>query len=197
MRRQQPGRLENDRGGAVRGKHVLYFALQPPTEVAERVATLLAGFRVKHRFTAKPTPSERLHVSLNYVGDFKYPPGPVIEKAMAAVADVAARRFVVAFNRMGTWSAGDGERPIVLWGDDGVIGVNALYSTIHRALVRQGMAPRREAEIAPHMTLLRDRAEMPEALIEPVVWRADDFVLVHAIHGEGRHDVLGRFPLSG
>jgi 2'-5' RNA ligase len=181
----------------VSGKHVLYFALQPPVETAERVGELLDGLRGRHRLTAKPTPPERLHVSLNNVGDFKRPPGPVIDKALEAAANVSARRFVVEFNRMGTWSPGDGERPIVLWGDEGVIGVSALYSTIHRALVRPGMVTRREKEISPHMTLLRDRTEMPETFIEPVRWRVDEFVLIHSIHGEGRHEVLGRFPLSG
>jgi len=181
----------------VRGKHVLYFALQPPPEAAELALALANAARAKHRLSAKPGLPGRLHVSLNNVGDFKRPPGPVIDKAVEAAETVSARPFVVELNRIGSWGAGDGQRPVVLWGDEGVIGVSALYSTIHKAMRRLDMAPRREAEIAPHMTLLRDAGEVPETLIEPLRWRVEDFVLIHAVHGEGRYDVVGRFPLNG
>lgn len=181
----------------VPGKHVLYFALQPPPEVQAQALALANIARAKHRLSAKPVLPDRLHVSLNSVGAFKRPPGPVVAKALEAVEAVVVRPFVVQFNRMGSWGVGDGERPIVLWGDEGVIGVNALYSTIHKAMRRLDMAPRREAEIAPHMTLLRDKAEMPETFIEPVSWTAEEFVLIHAVHGEGRFDVVGRVPLNG
>ena len=184
----------SDRVGA--GKHVLYFALQPPAEVAERTHALLDSARRQHGLSARSVPTGRLHVSLNNVGSFKRPPGPVIDKAKDAAETVSARPFVVAFNRIGTWTAGD-EPCVVLWGDDGVIGVNMLYSTIHRALVRPGMVPRREAEIAPHLTLARDKATVPETIIEPVSWTVDAFVLIHAVHGEGRFEVVGHWPLGG
>lgn len=180
----------------VPGKHVLYFALQPPPEAAAQALALANAVRAKHRLSGKPGLPARLHVSLNHVGVFKRPPGPVVGKALEAVQTVSARPFVVQFNRMGSWGV-DAERPIVLWGDEGVIGVNALYSTIHKAMRRLEMAPRREAEIAPHMTLLRDKAEIPETFIEPVSWTVEEFVLIHAVHGEGRFDVVGRVPLNG
>lgn len=180
----------------VRGKHVVYFALQPPPEAAAQALARLEAARVKHRLSAKPVPSARLHVSLNPIGEFKRPPTPVFEKALEAVAAVEARPFVVAFNRLGTWPSGD-PPPLVLWGDEGVIGVTALYSAIQRALRRRDMAPRREVEIVPHVTLAYDRAEVPETVVEPVAWTVTEFVLIHAVHGEGRYDVAGRIPLSG
>jgi 2'-5' RNA ligase len=178
------------------GRHVLYFALQPPPEAAAQALALADAARAKHRLSAKPVPPARLHVSLNWVGEFKRPPGPVIDKALEAAANVSARPFVVAFNRMVTWSKKD-PPPVVLWGDEGVIGVNALYSTIHRALVKPGMVPRREAPIEPHMTLIYDKAQVPETFVEPVSWRVDEFALIYAVHGEGRYEVAGRFPLNG
>lgn len=181
----------------VPGKHVVYFALQPPPEAAAQAMALANAARAKHRLAGKPALPARLHVSLNHVGDFKRPPGPVVDKAIETVETVSARPFVVQFNRMGSWGKGGGERPVVLWGDEGVIGVNAHYSTIHRALRRLDMAPRPEVEIAPHMTLLRDKVEVSETFIEPVSWRVEAFVLVHAVHGEGRHDIVWRFPLVG
>jgi RNA 2',3'-cyclic 3'-phosphodiesterase len=109
---------------------------------------------------------------------------------------VAVRPFDISFNRIGTWEAGKPPWPLVLWGDEGVIGVEALYTAIHRAMVRPGMAPRREPAFTPHLTLLRDPAAVREAPIDPVRWTVREFVLLQTVSGE-RQDVLGRFPLSG
>ena len=47
------------------------------------------------------------------------------------------------------------------------------------------------------MTLLHDAAEIDPAVVEPVSWRATEFILIHAVHGEGKFEVAGRVPLSG
>lgn len=181
---------------AIPGKHVLYLALQPTAEAADAAAARLEAARGQHRLTAKPVAAGRLHVSLYNLGAFKRPPGPVLDKALDVVRKVAVQPFTIALNRLGTWGRGDGERPVVLWGDEGVIGVHALYHALHHELVRAGMASRRDPPFEPHMTLLYDRAEAPETFVEPVVWRVEDFVLIHAVHGEGRFQVVERFPLE-
>lgn len=173
-------------------KHVLYFALQPPPEIAAQALDRLTGRGV----TARAVAAARLHVSLNFVGEFKRPPGPVIDKACEAVEEVFVRRFAVSFNRLATWRSGEAPWPVVLCGDEGVIGVEGLYGALHRALAKATMVPRREAEITPHMTLAHDRAVVDETFVDPVAWRADDFVLIHAVHGEGRFEVVGRWPLQ-
>ena len=177
-------------------KHVLYFALQPPPEAAVRVLALAEDARRQHRLTAKPMAAGRLHVPLNSVGEFKRPPTPVIAKALEAVQDMAVRPFVVAFDRLGVWTGGEDRSSVVLSGDESATGVSDLYAALHKALHRVDLAPRRMAEFAPHMTLLSDAAEVPETLVEPVHWRADEFVLIHAVHGEGRFEVAGRVRLS-
>ena len=181
----------------VRGKHVVYLAIQPPPEAAAQALARLDASSQRRRLSARPVAPERLHVSLFHVGDFKRPPTPVFDKVIAALSVVDTRPFVVEFNRLGTWPAGDPPRPVVLWGDEGVIGVTGLYSAIFRAMRRIDMAPRREPEMTPHMTLVYDKAEVPETFIEPVSWMVEEFVLIHAVHGEGRFEVVGRVPLNG
>jgi len=180
----------------VPGKHVLYFALQPPPEAAAEAFARLDALRAPLRLNGKPVGAHRLHVSLNFVGDFKRPPGPVIDKAIEAMEAVEARAFRLEFNRLGSWPAGDQSLPIVLWGDEGVIGANSLYSSIHKGMRGLDMAPRREPTIEPHMTLQYDRAEAPENFIDPVGWTVEEFVLIHAVHGEGKFDVVQRFALT-
>jgi len=178
----------------VRGKHVVYLALRPPPEAAAEALARLDAHPLRRRLTARPTAPARLHVSLNPIGDFKRPPTPIFDKVLKAVGQVDHPSFDVAFNRLGTWGRAD-PPPVVLWGDEGVIGVQSLFSAIHKALWRVDMAPRREPEIAPHMTLAYDRVPVPETFVEPVRWTAAEFVLIHAVHGERRFDVVGQVPL--
>jgi 2'-5' RNA ligase len=175
-------------------KYKLYFAIQPPPEAAEAARRVLASLQPGR--SLKALLPARLHVSLNWVGGFGRPPTGIVDKAREVGAAVAVRPFDISFNRIGTWESGPPPWPLVLWGDDGVIGVEALYTAIHRAMLRPGMAPRRQPEFTPHMTLLRDPASSPEAPIEPVRWTVREFVLLQTVVGE-RQDVLGRFPLSG
>jgi 2'-5' RNA ligase len=83
----------------------------------------------------------------------------------------------------------------VLLGDEGVIGVQLLHTAIHKALVAGTMAPRREPEIWPHVSLLWDNGRAPREFVEPITWAAREFVLLDSPYGEGRHEVLGRWPL--
>ncbi|MCR5875852.1 hypothetical protein LRS10_17795 [Phenylobacterium sp. J426] len=182
---------------AVPGKHVFYLALQPTPEAAAAAAERLEGVRRRHRLIGRAVAANRLHVSLFNLGTFKRPPGPILEKAVDVVRRIEGRRFTIALNRLASWGRGAGERPLVLWGEDGVIGVHALYDALHHELVRAGMASRRDPSYEPHMTLIYDRADVPETFVEPVEWAVEEFVLIHAVHGEGRFEVIERFPLAG
>lgn len=133
-------------------------------------------------------------MSLNFVGTFRGPPTrSVMEKAASLAAKVALRPFAVTLNHVESWKANP--HPLVLLGEDGVIGVQILHAAIHKALVTGTMAPRREPEIWPHVSLLWDKAQPPREFVDPISWTAREFVLLDSPHGEGRHEVLGRWPL--
>lgn len=178
-------------------KYKLYFALQPPAEAAEQTLRVLEILRPAEGLTAKPTPPARLHVSLNWVGGFQRPPTGIVEKAREVGAAVKLRPFDISFDRIGTWQSGERPWPLVLWGDDGVIGAWTLHKALHRAMVGPGMAPRREPPFEPHLTLMWDPAVTPEGFLDPIRWTVREFVLLQSVYGEGRLDVLARFPLSG
>jgi RNA 2',3'-cyclic 3'-phosphodiesterase len=121
----------------------------------------------------------------------------LIARAIEACGTIPARPFVVSFNRLGSWGRGDGQRPFVLRGDEGVAGAYALHDAIHRVLAEAGLVHPRARHFEPHLTLLRDRMVAAEEVIEPVSWPVREFVLLDSIHGEGRHEVLGRWALGG
>lgn len=51
--------------------------------------------------------------------------------------------------------------------------------------------------IGPHLTLWRVHGRAPQTFIAPIRWRVRDFVLIDSPYGEGRHDIVDRFPLIG
>lgn len=178
-------------------RHKVFFAIRPTEAVAAGLHRLAHRERLRHGMTGWPTPPERLHVSLNGLGANRELPRRLIARAIEACGTALARPFVISFNRLGSWGRGDGQRPFVLRGDEGVAGVYALHDEIHRALAEAGLVRPRPRDFEPHLTLLRDRTDAPEEFIEPVAWRVQEFVLLDSVHGEGRHEVLGRWVLAG
>lgn len=117
-----------------------------------------------------------------------------MEKAASLADKISAPAFAVTLNYAESWK-GD-PHPLVLLGDDGVIGAQLLYGVIHKALASGAMAPRREPEFWPHVSLLWDEVRAPREFVAPVSWTAREFVLLDSRYGESRHEVLGRWPLS-
>ena len=117
-----------------------------------------------------------------------------MEKAKSLADAVSAPAFRVSLNHVESWK-GD-PHPLVLAGEEGVLGVELLYAAIHKALVAGTMAPRREPPFQPHVSLLWDKTPAPRTFVEPIGWTAREFVLLDSLFGEGRHEILGRWPLN-
>jgi RNA 2',3'-cyclic 3'-phosphodiesterase len=157
---------------------------------------LAADLRERHGLKARPVAAARLHLSLNFVGNFRGPPTRAVMEKAAALADrVAEPPFKITLDHVESWT--NHPQPIVLLGEEGAIGAERLHTAIHKALVVGTMAPRREPQIRPHVTLLWDKGTFPKTFVEPVSWTAQEFVLLDSIFGEGRHEVLGRWRLTG
>lgn len=173
-------------------EHKVYFALQPDAAAGETMVRLATDLRQRQGLKGRPTPAQRLHLSLNFVGTFRGPPTrAVMEKAKALADKVSERAFMVSLNQVEGWKS----ETLVLLGDEGVIGAQLLHTAIHKALVIGSMAPRREPQMWPHITLLWDKAQIPKTFVDPIGWMAREFVLLDSVVGEGRHEVLGRWPL--
>lgn len=179
-------------------EHKVFFALQPDASAAQRIAGLTAEARRTHGLSGKPISAERLHISLNFVGAFRGPPPrDLIDKTRKVVEGLTGGRpFAVALNRIESWKGNANSHPLVLTGEDGLIGVEELHTDLHKALAAASMAPRREPQITPHVTLLYDRREAAGVFVEPVSWKVREFVLLDTVVGEGRQEVLGRWPLA-
>ncbi|HZZ69249.1 MAG TPA: 2'-5' RNA ligase family protein [Phenylobacterium sp.] len=125
--------------------------------------------------------------------------GIVTEERLARATDAAEEvrvpPFLLEFNRIESWR-GD-PRPLVMTGEDGVIGADGLHAALGLALAKADLASGWASNFTAHMTLLRDRLETPIQHVLPIRWWVREFVLIHSHVGQGRYTILGRWPLIG
>jgi len=176
--------------------HKLFFALYPTPEAALAALDRARETARVHGLLGRLVAPERLHVSLNFLGADSRRPTQLIDGALAAASKVSMRPFTVVLDRVVSFSPKAERKPLVLYGEDGVLGALALHAAIHARLAEAGLAARPEPEINPHMTLLRDAKAVPETFVAPVGWTAAEFVLILSLQGAARHEVLGRWQLA-
>lgn len=174
----------------------LFFAVQPPPFTASSISRLAWHLRDKHRLTGKPLRPQCFHVSLLFAGYHGPMPPATLGAVREAAAAIAMPRFRVGFD----WAASFRscrDRPLVLGGDDGVGGLIALRDKLVAATLDiSGIPPARRA-FTPHVTLLYDPRDVREEPVEEITWPVGEFVLIRSLFGQGRHIVLGRWPLRG
>ena len=105
--------------------------------------------------------------------------------------------FELAFDRVESFSTAPRNRPLVLRGGDGLIGLTAFQQALATPLKTTAVWRWMKSGYTPHLTLLYDDHSVPLQTIETVAWTARELVLVHSLVGQGRHTHLGRWPLNG
>ena len=181
-------------GGATLVRAGLFLMTKPDEAAARRLHALGDQFRARHGLNGQTTRWDRLHVTLANLD-----PG-VSSQAQARAIDAAmgALRlapFRVMLDRVQSWNSAE-RRPLVATGDEGIVGLVRLHHAIDSALARAGVKHGRAGR-TPHVTLLRDRAEVEETFVNPIAWTVGEVQLVFSIVEERRHLVLRRWPLHG
>jgi 2'-5' RNA ligase len=188
----QPGFAEAE--DRARPDDRIFFAALPDTgakaEMVQRVRRVCGD-----RMAANGFDAPRLHVSLCFLATGANLSPQIEQRARDAASTVRMRPFTAAFNCIARFSKGDGKRPLVLLGDEGVAGLTALQRSLGAAMRNAGLGHREQSGYTPHVTLLYGTFPIEEHTIEPIRWTVRDFVLVHSHRGEGRHSHLGHWPL--
>jgi 2'-5' RNA ligase len=171
--------------------HRVFFAARLGRPAADRVHRFTRALADTHRLGGHAIPPDRLHVSLAMVGRYRsIVPRTVVDHAGKVAGRVALRPFKATLNRLQSWRPSHG--PLVLVGDEGTIGLERLHDALAEA---QGRKP--DLGFTPHVSLIWSPDFLAERVVEPFSWMVDEFVLIHSIHGQGRHEVLGRWSLRG
>jgi 2'-5' RNA ligase len=176
----------------------LFFAVLPDPALYRQIELLAEDLRSAHGLTANPVKSTRLHVSMHDLGDHAGMPDRLVELAGRAAASVAVVPFTLRFDRAMSFASRSrlsGGSPLVLCGDEGVVGLLGLHRALAESLARAGVRMKL-GSATPHLTLLYDAKMVAQQTIAPVEWRVRDFVLLHTHIGKKQsYRVLGRWAL--
>jgi len=173
----------------------VFFAIRPNEDAVKRIMRQAARVKAEYGLAGRVTPGERLHVTLQWV---PVPRGAV--EWFAAIArfvalDIGIPPFDVTFDDVLSFRKTEGNRPIVLRGGTGEL--MGLFQILGEGMRRLGFGEFARRTFTPHVTMLYDRREVPAHEVEPITWPVREFVLIHSLQGQGRHKVVGRWPLQG
>ena len=173
----------------------LFFAIFPDKANAIRIAQLTHQLRAQLGLLGKPLAENRLHVTLQYLGDHSGLPQELITRAIQAAATVEMPAFEIVFNHILSFSRKRHNRPLVLCGDEGVIAIALFQRQLGNALQRLGLGRWVAPIYTPHLTLLYDDRCITTQAVDEISWIAREFVLVHSLLGQSQHVPLARWPL--
>jgi RNA 2',3'-cyclic 3'-phosphodiesterase len=172
----------------------LFFAIFPEPARAAELAALGQALRRRNGLGGAVIATEKLHVTLAFVGHFAPLPPDLIGAARAAGDRIVAEPFDIAFAQAGSFDSRSANHPFVLRG-----GAQAALHSLHAHLVQSLVATRTitgDTGYEPHLTLLRDRKLVATEALNAPVWRANDFALVRSGGESGEYRVLQRWPLG-
>ncbi|MGH8783139.1 2'-5' RNA ligase family protein [Paraburkholderia sp.] len=183
----------------------LFFAIRPDEHAATRIEALVARLREGAGLTARPIARDRLHITLFWLGDHVGLPQKFVDALSVIASSVDSVPFDVEFDRVEYFARRAGKKPLVLRGAASAQGVAAL-AAFQRTLAAhlggyRGANGRpiagRGTSFTPHVTLLYDSLPVQRQAVQTIGWPVREFLLVHSVLGESRHEVLGRWPLRG
>jgi 2'-5' RNA ligase len=174
----------------------LFFALFPDEVTASRIAALAASECEHHGLRGKPLRNDRLHVTLFHLGDWAGVPEDVVAAASRAASALREPSFDLAFDTVASFNARRAQKPFVLKSASGNEALRAFHAGLARELRQAGLAQWVRGSFEPHVTLAYEPQLMPPQPVEPIAWRAREFVLVHSLLGQTRHVRLGNWSLA-
>lgn len=178
-------------------KNGLFLGILLDGKAAMDVDQLAQGQRATHGLKGKLIGPERYHISLYDLGTYDELPADVLASAQEAGAAINLASFDVALNCMMSFNRQFHGRPLVLRGDEGLIGLRRLHKTLGLALMKVGLKRFVGSDFTPHVTLLYDRRSVLEQSIGPIILKVRAFALIHSDRGNSKYYLKGSWPLRG
>ena len=165
----------------------IFFAVMPDAAAIADINALTADLKARHGMRGRPIVDAKLHATLCNLGDFPGMPASLLARAEQAAGSVAAvtPAFDAAFDTAQTFVNRSRNRPFVLTGGDGVIGLAGLYKTLAQALLKVGIAGNPPG-YTPHVTLLYDDVTAEPEPVPAVRWTVRELVLLHSRIGQNQ-----------
>ena len=166
----------------------LFFALWPGAALQAEMAATAERIARTRDIGGRSTAAERLHLTLLFLGEV---PPDAEKRLLAAAGRIAAPPFDLTLDQAGCFF-----RSKAFWLGPRTVPrkLTELASALHAAMAGVGLAPDRK-ELVPHVTCRRDiRHVIRPVPVDPVVWPAREFVLVHS--AAGQYHVVSQWPLQ-
>ena len=178
----------------------LFVAVLPDVNSAASIAKLAQQMCGETRPKSKPHAANRLHVTLQHLGNFAGGlPQELVDAAIKAAASIRMEPFSVEFDHTLTFAKKPRPGPRVLGGTEGLVGLYTLHDVLVGALQNTGFnlaALPNASDFTPHVTLAYGMPWIDERPIEAASWNVREFVLMHSLLGRTRHIALERWPLA-
>lgn len=168
--------------------HRLFFAIKPDPVTARRTDV----FAEEIAAGARRVRPEHHHVTLAITKDYAHFPRPLADALLQAGTAVAADPFDLTLDRLAA-----SRRSVALRPAKSHPPLMALQRQIASAVDRQRISQRPGWSFSPHQTLFYREGEPWQRPVQGFRWQVGEFVLVHSLVGRTRHDILGRWPLTG
>jgi 2'-5' RNA ligase len=180
----------------------LFFAVLPDANTAASIAKLAQQICIETRSKSKLHAANRLHVTLQHLGNFAGGlPQERVDAAIKAAASIRMEPFSVEFDHALSFAPKPRPGPLVLGGSEGVVGLHTLHDALTRALQNAGFGDPavlpNAAPYTPHVTLAYGMPWIAARPVEAASWNVREFVLMHSLLGRTRHIALARWPLTG
>lgn len=173
----------------------LFFALLPDPDTLSHLTEAAHYLRQKLRPTGRWIGPHRYRLTLHFLGDYPALPEPLTQRAMDAAATVQSPQFKLQIDRAGSF----GNRSIPLWlgPEHTPPELKQLWRSIRDALQAHSVPYDTKLRLAPHVTVLRDAAQvLPPVPVPELEWKVDRFALIHSHLGEAsEYRVLGTWNL--
>jgi RNA 2',3'-cyclic 3'-phosphodiesterase len=166
-------------------QHRLFLAFRPPAPALPEISGIRDAFRSR-----RIVPDDQLHLTLLPFPLYPRFPEAIARSVMLALsaAELTACRVIVDRLVLGLKSG-------LLQPSEPVLGLHAFQRMLVRLLLPPKLQMAAERWFRPHFTLFYDGPTGSSLSIEPISWTAEELVLVHSLHGEGRHETVARWPL--
>src|SRR5947209_7386993 len=174
--------------------HRLFFALQPPAVIADRIAH--AAQSAATRRVVRSTSPAKYHLTLHFLGNHAGAPLEIIDRAAAAAGSLASYRFELTLDRIDRFP-GRAQSPwIARCSSDAEPCLLALRRSLGDSLARAGLGHLLEERFTPHVTIAYGPpADSMPIAIAPIVWPVSDFALMQSRPGQAQYDQLGHWRL--
>lgn len=183
--------LENSRE-----RHRLFFALLPNDRVRGDILKVAESLKTSQHANGKWIPSERLHLTLLFLGDYPQLRPGLIEQAKIGAEKISAPPFTITLDKVASFPGLT--PPWVLRCADPCDALQMLWRSLRAAMHDVGLLDPSESHFIPHVTVLRRaNTSLGQLPIAPILWPITDFVLMHSRLGaKNEYSLLGRWPMQ-